>query len=110
MHNKKHQAYSLSQNDYPIPRIKRFVSFTQHTHNKYVASCTTSVYVNLSKNSFSTHPEHRGFRKRVQRYALFPKQQNFFGKNFMFYAKIFLLVTNIKAKYRVHLIIYNIEE
>ena len=26
--------------------------FTQHTHEKYVASCTTSVYVNLSKNSF----------------------------------------------------------
>ena len=42
---------NLSQNDYPIPRIKRFVSYTQHTQDKYVASCTTSVYVNLSKNS-----------------------------------------------------------
>jgi len=33
-------------------RIKRFVSYTQHTYKKHVASCTTSVYVNLSKNSF----------------------------------------------------------
>ena len=52
----------------------RFISSTQHTHWKYVASCTTSVYVNLSKNSFFLPPN---FGKRVQRYELFPNRQNF---------------------------------
>ena len=106
-------AFSLSQNDYPISRIKRFVSFTQAPSfnlqfsifncKTVLASCTTSVYVNLSKNSFFFAPN---FGKRVQRYDFFPNHQNFSKKNFIFYAKFLSLLMHIKTQNRLHLIIY----
>ena len=94
---------------------------------KYVASCTTSVYVNLSKNSLmpfgldffhdSENQVNLFFsrcsrssllppisRKRVQRYCFFPNRQNFFGKIFIFYAKFHPLLTNIKSRKGPHII------
>ena len=55
-----HQSYSVSERLSYNSRIKRFVSYTQvpvHYNNiQALASCTTSVYVNLSKNSFFMLP------------------------------------------------------
>ena len=113
MHNNYDSAFSLSQNDYPFSRIKRFVSYTQAPSfnlqfsifncKTVLASCTTSVYVNLSKNSFFFAPN---FGKRVQRYDFFSNHQNFSKKNFIFYAKILSLLMHIKTQNRLHLIIY----
>ena len=68
MHNNKHQASSLSQNDYPnilfisgkaaeqppqeLNGLFLLPKCLYKSYYKALASCTTSVYVNLSKNSF----------------------------------------------------------
>ena len=62
----------------------RFVSSTQHTHEKYVASCTTSVYVNLSKNSFLT-PK---FWKAGAKVRTFSEPPKLFRRNFHLLCKI----------------------
>ena len=68
----------------PLQFLDGSFLFTQEYHENTLASCTTSVYVNLSKNSLILLPN---FGKRVQRYELFPNRQNFFGEIFIFYAK-----------------------
>ena len=73
---------------------------------KALASCTTSVYVNLSKNSFFMPPHLVFERKRVQRYCFFPNHQNFSRKNFSFRTEKLQVLTNIKFKNHLHLIIY----
>ena len=101
--------------------------YPTYSQKKYVASCTTSVYVNLSKNSlmpfgldffhdsenqvnlFFSRCSRSSFlppisRKRVQRYCFFPNRQNFFGKIFIFYAKFHPLLTNIKSRKGPHII------
>ena len=51
MHHKKALRVFSAQNDYPIQELNG--SFLlPNILKQYVASCTTSVYVNLSKNSF----------------------------------------------------------
>ena len=68
MHNNRHQASSLSQNDYPnilffsgkaaeqppqeLNGLFLLPKCLYKSYYKALASCTTSVYVNLSKNSF----------------------------------------------------------
>ena len=42
----------------------------------------------------------------MQRYELFPNQQNFSGENFIFYAKFVSLLIHVKAANGLHLIIY----
>ena len=92
---------NLSQNDYPIQELNG--SFLlPNILKQYVASCTTSVYVNLSKNSLLPP----SFGKRVQRYELFPNRQNFSRKIFIFHAKNHSLLTQIKDGKGLHLIIY----
>ena len=67
---------NLSQNDYPIQELNG--SFLlPNILKQYVASCTTSVYVNLSKNSFFSAPTQIFARKRMQRYEIFQYQTNF---------------------------------
>ena len=72
MHNNKHQASSLSQNDYPnilfisgkaaeqppqeLNGLFLLPKCLYKSYYKALASCTTSVYVNLSKNSFFSIP------------------------------------------------------
>ena len=86
MHNNKHQAYSLSQNDYPnilfisgkaaeqppqeLNGLFLLPKCLYKSYYKALASCTTSVYVNLSKNSFSIQTfkrknsqKHESFRE-----------------------------------------------
>ncbi len=65
---------------------------------KALASCTTSVYVNLSKNSSFNAPHPFFARKRMQRYCFFPNHQNFSGKIFSFSTEILQVLTNIKTK------------
>ena len=90
---------NLSQNDYPIQELNG--SFLlPNILKQYVASCTTSVYVNLSKNSLLPP----SFGKRVQRYELFPNRQNFSGKIFIFYAKFYPLLIKVKTQNSLHLI------
>ena len=96
---------NLSQNDYPIQELNG--SFLlPNILKQYVASCTTSVYVNLSKNSLFSAPTQIFARKRMQRYELFPNRQNFSRKIFIFHAKNHSLLTQIKDGKGLHLIIY----
>jgi len=62
----------------PIQFLDGLFLYTQHTPKKYVASCTTSVYVNLSKNSFFLPPSLKAGAK-VQTFSEPPKlfQENF---------------------------------
>ena len=71
-----------------------------------LASCTTSVYVNLSKNSFFMPSSLVFERKRVQRYCFFPNHQNFSRKNFSFQTEKLQVLTNIKDRKDINLIIY----
>ena len=68
---------NLSQNDYPIQELNG--SFLlPNILKQYVASCTTSVYVNLSKNSFLT-PD---FSKAGAKVRLFSEPPKLFQENF----------------------------
>ena len=68
---------NLSQNDYPIQELNG--SFLlPNILKQYVASCTTSVYVNLSKNSFLA-PLVRKAGAKVHTFSELPK---LFRENF----------------------------
>ena len=105
--NLLHRRCSVSERLSKFQELKRFVSFTQ-VPKKALASCTTSVYVNLSKNSlmpfgldffhdsenqvnsFLSRCSRSSFhtkrpkigRKRMQRYEEFQYHPNFFNKKF----------------------------
>ena len=73
--------------------LKRFVSLLPKSISA-LASCTTSVYVNLSKNSFF-HTKHPNFgRKRVQRYNKYQYHPNFKAKKFPKAQKFSGIITN----------------
>ena len=75
--------------------------------NKHVCSCTTTVYVNLSMNSFSIAPKELRSRKRMQRYTLFRFPQNIHKKNIHF-NPIFNILKHFKhSKIPSHLIYIN---
>ncbi|MBP5315937.1 MAG: hypothetical protein J6Y87_08775, partial [Muribaculaceae bacterium] len=76
--------------------LKRFVSSTQDDHRSpvqtpgpltqgarsHLASCTTSVYVNLSKNSFPIASALDFCAKAGAKVLLFSEPTKLFGKNF----------------------------
>ena len=75
--------------------------------DKRICSCTTTVYVNLSMNSFSiTHGELRS-RKRMQRYTLFRFSQNIHKKNIHFNPIFNILKRFKRSKTPLHLIYIN---
>ena len=90
-----------------IQELKRFVSLLPKSISA-LASCTTSVYVNLSKNSFFCAFTGVLPVKRVQRYNYFRNQQNFSQIFFSFLMIIFRLLIRINYRNDTHLIIYNI--
>ena len=55
-----------------------------HLKNERVCSCTTTVYVNLSMNSFSIATGELRSRKRMQNYTLFHFPQNNSQENIHF--------------------------
>ena len=71
-----------------------------------IASCTTSVYVNLSKNSFFELLPHLSARKRMQSYTFLANLQNFssifFRKSVIF---TFFMESN-ECQRALHLTIY----
>jgi hypothetical protein len=83
----------------PIQFLDGLFLYTQHTPKKYVASCTTSVYVNLSKNSFFLPPSLKAGAK-VQTFFEPPK---LFQENFHFLSVLFpLLDKSQDSKHATH--------
>ena len=108
-----HLFYSVSERLSKSKKLKTVRFFYPSTDTllniQALASCTTSVYVNLSKNSFFMPPAHDFERKRVQRYCFFPNHQNFSRKKFSFRTEKLQVLTNIKNRKHLHLIILYIE-
>ena len=102
MHNNKHQASSLSQNDYPnilfisgkaaeqppqeLNGLFLLPKCLYKSYYKALASCTTSVYVNLSKNSFFCAFRGRFLVSGCKGTYFFPSDQDFSEKTFDFNA------------------------
>ena len=109
MHHHQHPV-DLSQDGYPYSmsgqkapssqlctmhrcKEKTVRLFYPSTPQGALASCTTSVYVNLSKNSFFMQIARIFGRKRMQRYEKYKYKPNFYPKNYLITTKFSELLT-----------------
>ena len=83
----------LSQNNYPNSRIETVCFFLPKSISA-LASCTTSVYVNLSKNSFFT-PD---FSKAGAKVRLFSEPPKLFRRTFIILKKISFTLDKNQAR------------
>ena len=91
---------NLSQNDYPIQELNGLFHIPKYS-SRVLASCTTSVYVNLSKNSFLRY--HPNFcAKADAKVRIISIQTKLFLKKNPKNTKVFGIVYKI----RLHLIYY----
>ena len=112
----KIKSFALSQNDYPVSSYKHLnsVRLLARPHKfdgsflipksiTALASCTTSVYVNLSKNSFFMPPHLIFCAKASAKVQQIWLSSKFLGENFQKIQKVFGIHDNSE----LHLIHYN---
>ena len=78
-----------------------------HRNSRRACSCPTTVYVNLSMNSFLIAPKELRSRKRMQRYTLFHFLQNIHKKNIHFNPTFNILKHFLRSKTPLHIIHIN---